>query len=94
MEAMRSCLWGSFALVLLATNAMAGERCFMRAPSHAPTAVRLELNGSTSTGGIANGTQVSMWRVEKDRAGQRWAYVTSLEEGDQGYVPRDFLVCF
>jgi hypothetical protein len=87
-------LLGILAAILTVANAIAGERCFVRAPSNNPTMVRHELNSLLPAGEIPNGTQVSMWRVEKDPSGQRWAYVTAVGQDGQGYLLRDFLVCF
>jgi hypothetical protein len=81
-------------VAMLAANCWAGERCFVRAPSDGMAIVRMGPNDSQSNLSMNNGTQVSLWRVEKDRNGQRWAYVTPAGPGYTGYIFRDYLVCF
>ena len=51
-------------------------------------------HGALPQAALGNGEQVRMWRVEKDRSGRRWAYVTPTSGGAPGYVFREHLVCF
>ena len=79
-------------LAALTTISLADDRCFVRAPSD-PAAIRVRPESTFAAISAPNGTQVSMWRIER-HAGQRWAYVTLIGFDGAGYVPRDFLVCF
>jgi hypothetical protein len=91
---MRHSLLGGCIAVVTATSAVAGERCVVRAPSPNPQTVVFLLNGPFLAGAVPNGTRVSMWRVERDRVGRPWAYITRPGQTLPVYVPRDFLVCY
>jgi hypothetical protein len=91
---MRHSLLGGCIAVLTATNAAAGDRCVVRAPSNKPQSVVFLLNGPFLAGEVPNGTRVSMLRVERDRVGRPWAYITRAGQALPVYLPRDFLVCY
>lgn len=81
----------AFSLAASIVTAAADARCFVRAPGDA-TALRVRPEATRAVVSVPNGTQVSMWRIER-HAGQRWAYVTLIGLDGAGYLPRDFLIC-
>ena len=87
------CLAFAAVALLIASPALAEQRCLVTDPTGTPLNVRAEPNGAI-LGALYNGAVVAPGEIVTDRRGRQWSFILPFDGGKAGWVFRKFISCY